>query len=176
LILLGIRASEQATTRLSPAEVLFGRKLRLPVVCEAILENLPEETDTEERDTAGSKVQAARMAHLRKVEAVALRNIEISQGKLRASSARAAAKRKEPDLPGNGDLILIRDFTSSGQHWETNVYKCAGYTASGADVIVEGEDGNLWTENIKNVKRFNTATGMPTRLEDELPKAVDSSA
>ncbi len=94
LTLLGIRASCQAT-KLAPAEVLLGHKIRLPVVAEALVrEETLADNATPEACATQQEVLMARQQHMEEIEDVALRNIERAADRMRAYSTRQAEKRK----------------------------------------------------------------------------------
>ena len=116
LTLLGIRASRQATIKMSPSEVLLGHKIRLPVVAEAMLR---EDTinhyhairnmhlvDAPDGGAAQQRAVLAHINHMEHVETVALRNIDRAADRVREYITRQAANQKTLNPPRIGDLIL----------------------------------------------------------------------
>lgn len=154
LALLGLRASKQATTKMSPCQVLYGHQIRLPIVAEAAIFN--EEQDLEASEATITTPQTDRPNHMATIQELALRNIERAADCVRRSSVRAAAKRKSTSLPAIGDMILIRNFDSNSLagYWEQNVYRCAGYNNSHSVMTVEDSLGTKWTENVSNTKLY----------------------
>lgn len=76
LTLLGIRASRQATIKMSPSEVLLGHKIRLPVVAEAMIrEDTIKDVDAPDGGAAQQQAVQAHINQMEHVETVALRNI-----------------------------------------------------------------------------------------------------
>ena len=154
LTLLGIRASCQATTKLAPAEVLLGHKVRLPMVAEALVreETLADNATPEARATQ-QEALITRQQHMEEIEDVALRNIERAADRMRAYSTRQAEKRKALEGPSGGDLILIKDFSKAGltPNWEPTAYKCGGYNNNRTQIIVQDAVGKQWYEAIEHV-------------------------
>jgi predicted aspartyl protease len=154
LILLGIRAAHQATIKMPPCEALYGHRIRLPVIAEAYISN--DILDDGTQSAAAFAAQTVRQQHMQHIEDLALRNIEHAAERVVQHSIRKAAKRKTPNLPDVGDLVLVRNFTHGAlqQAWEANVYRCGGYNTTQTQMTVTDAKGLQWRENIENCKLY----------------------
>jgi hypothetical protein len=90
---------------------------------------------------------------MRKVERVALRNIDMMNVQVAAAAEWRANAPTEPAEPRKGDLVVIRNFAHGAMQpvWESGRYKCAGYDDTRTQMIVEEAGGKRSMENIKNV-------------------------
>lgn len=157
LALLGYNASVQKTTKITPAELVYGFKIPLPwqgetfVVRDIGSDN--EEAAGEEDDmNTNAEHLDVRKRKLQHLEAMALAAIDRSQDKMRQYSEREALNKKTclKNWPDTGDFILLRSHKTENLDnvWETQVYMSAGYNKASTQVIVEDADGRMWAENV----------------------------
>jgi hypothetical protein len=137
-----------------PCEALYGHRIRLPVIAEAYISN--DILDDGTQSAAAFAAQTVRQQHMQHIEDLALRNIEHAAERVVQHSIRKAAKRKTPNLPDVGDLVLVRNFTHGAlqQAWEANVYRCGGYNTTQTQMTVTDAKGLQWRENIENCKLY----------------------
>ena len=90
------------------------------------------------------------------VETAALCNIDRAADRVREYTTRQAANQETLNPPRIGDLILIRDHSKAGltPHWESNVYRCAGYNRTRTQIYVEDKEGKKWAEAINHAKSY----------------------
>jgi hypothetical protein len=66
---------------------------------------------------------------MRKVERIALRNIDMMNLRVAAAAEWRATAPARPSEPETGDLVAIRNFVHGAMHpeWVSSWLKCAGY-------------------------------------------------
>ena len=85
------------------------------------------------------------------IKAVVLHNIDRVAELIAEMFGADGRKQKTVITPEVGDLVVVQKFKLSVLQpaWETNAYKCAGYSINKTQIIVEDASGKCWCENKK---------------------------
>jgi hypothetical protein len=163
---------------MAPREVPLGHRIRMPVVCEAPTqrnENCLTAADTLPPESVQQELlQIERVNHMRKVERVALRNIDMMDLRVAAAAERRATAPAGPAEPQTGDLVVIRNFAHGAMQpeWESSRYKCAGYNDTRTQMTAEESGGKRWMKNVKMSRASGCWQRMDVQLLDCCLKAM----